>query len=309
MPGVEAGTELLAVLRPYVRHCGDSRRQAWLMASRRLLDYLLVYVAAGRGRFRVGDREYAAEPGDLFWIPPDTLHEMEGYAPEMHCPYVHFDLVYRPEHSHWDFSIPGGMTDLAELRPLLHPPVAAPLLDSLTGRIRGHTNRRVGQLIREICVEAARAQPYAGLRLSGLVLEIMAEILRGRGGLPVEYMTHIPLLEAVADLMVRQCATAPSLPELARHCELSVSHFRYLFQRHFGCSPRTYVRRARLRKAREMMVGTALTLSEIAGQVGFETVHSFSRAFRAEEGVPPTEYRQCTAVRTRVEGRNTPYAR
>ena len=309
MPGLEPGAELLAVLRPYVRHCGDSRREAWRIPSRKLLDYLLVYIAAGRGRFAVGNSVYEAEPGDLFWIPPNTLHDMQGYGPEMHCPYVHFDLVYRPEHSHWDFSIPGGMTDLTELRPLMHPPVDAPLLESLTGRIRGYTNRRVGQMIREICVEAARAQPYAGLRLSGLVLEIVAEILRGRSGLPVEYMTHIPLLETVADVMVRESADAPSLPELARRCELSVSHFRYLFHRHFGCSPRTYVRRARLRKARELMVGTALTLSEIAEQVGFETVHSFSRAFREEEGVPPTEYRRCTSVHTRVEGRNTPYPR
>jgi AraC-like DNA-binding protein len=57
------------------------------------------------------------------------------------------------------------------------------------------------------------------------------------------------------------------------------------------------------------MVGTPLTLSEIAREVGFETVHSFSRAFRAEEGLSPTQYRRCAPARTRVEGRSDPYAR
>lgn len=309
MPGLEPGCELLASLRPYVRHCGDSHRHAWKTGSRKLLDYLLVYIAEGRGRFAVGGRIYDAVPCDLFWIPPDTLHEMEGFPPGMHCPYVHFDLVYRKEHSHWDFSIPEGMTDLAELQPLMHPPLSEPMIRSLTGRIRGHTNRLVGRLIQDICAEAARAQPFAGLCMSGLMMEAVAEILRGRGGLPVEYMAHIPLLESAADVMVRECARRPSQGELAKHCQLSGSHFRYLFHRHFGCSPRTYVRRARLRKARELMVGTSLSISEIAAKVGFETVHSLSRAFRAEEGLSPTEYRRCAPICTRVEGRKTPYVR
>jgi AraC-like DNA-binding protein len=309
VPGLEPGNDLLANLRPYVRHCGDSRRPAWHVEPRKLLDYLLVHIAEGRGRFIVAGRSYEAMPGDLFWVPPDTVHDMEGFAPGMHCSYVHFDLLYRPAHSHWDFSIPGGMTDLAELRPLMHPPVPDPRLAALTGCIRGPTNLRVGQLILDICAEATRAQSFAGLRMSGLMVEIVAELLRGREGLPVEYMAHIPLIETTAELMVRQCMTPLTLPDLARRCRLSVSHFRYLFHRHYGCSPRTYVRRARLNKARELMVGTALTLSEIAAQVGFETVHSLSRAFRAEEGLSPTQYRHCAAVRTRVEGRNAPYAR
>lgn len=309
MPGMEPGSELLESLRPYVRHCGDSRRPAWRIEARKLLDYLLVYIAEGSGRFIVDGCAHEAVPGDLFWIPPDTIHDMEGFEPGMHCCYVHFDLVYRPTHSHWDFSIPGGMVDLGELRPLMHPPMREGRLAILTGRIRGPTNRRVGRLILDICAEAARAQPFAGLRMSGLMMEIVAELLRGQEGLPVESVARIPGIEAAADRMVRQCPEPPSIGVLARECGLSPSHFRHLFHRHFGCSPRTYVRRARLRKARELMVGTAATLSEIAAQVGFETVHSLSRAFRAEEGLSPSEYRRCAAIHTRVEGRGTPYAR
>lgn len=296
------------MLRPYVRHCGDSHREAWAIGARKLLDYLLVYIAEGRGRFVVGGREYKAEEGDLFWIPPDTVHIMEGYPPSMHCPYVHFDLIYNPDLSHWDFTIPGGTVDLADLKPLMHPPVGHKLLSSLTGLIRGHTNRRVGQLIREVCAEAARAQPFSGVRMSGLMLEIVAEILRGKAGLPSERMAHIPSLEAAADSMVRRCQETFSMKAIAKVCELSPGHFRLLFHQHFGCSPRKYLQRARLRRARELMVSTALTVSEISDRVGFETIHSFSRAFRKEEGISPSEYRRCSALHTRVEGRKAPYS-
>jgi len=295
-------------LRPYVRHCGDSHRKAWVISSRKLLDYLLVYIAEGRGRFVIGGREYEAREGDLFWIPPDTCHAMEGFPPAMHCPYVHFDLVYRADHSHWDFSIPEGMTELPpEFAPLLHPPLNDERIASLTGRIRSHTNRRVGQLMQDVCMEAARAQPFAGLKMSGLMMEIVAEILRGQEQRPRGDMTHVPLLEKTADQMITECATPPALGELARRCGLSASHFRHLFGQHYGCSPRTYMRRARLHKAKELMVSTAMTLSEIAASLGFETVHSLSRAFSEAEGISPSEYRHCASVRTRVEGRKTPY--
>jgi AraC-like DNA-binding protein len=310
MPGVEPGHELLALIQPYVRHCGDSHRPAWSMGPRKLLDFLLVYIAEGKGRFVIAGESYAAEPGDLFWIPPDTLHSMEGFAPGMHCPYVHFDLVYRPSHSHWDFTIPSGMKNLDELRPLLHERVRHPLLLRLKGRIRSHTNRRAGGLIQDICAEAARAQPFAGLLMSGMMTLVVAEILRGKTGLPAEQMAHAPFLEQAADIISRRCHENLRLREIAKSCELSASHFRFLFNRHFGMTPRAHLRRARLRRARELMVGTGMTLSEIALKSGFATVHSFSRAFRAVEGLAPREYRRCAEeVRTRVEGRKTPYSR
>ena len=308
IPGMEPGQELLPLLRPYVRHCGNSHRKAWALSSRKLLDYLLVYIAEGCGRFVIGGKEYEARAGDLFWIPPDTCHAMEGYPPEMHCPYIHFDLVYRADHSHWDFSIPEGMTDLApELMPRMHPPLHHERLDSLTGRIRNYTNRRVGQLMQDVCMEAARAQPFTGIKMSGLMIEIIAEMLRGQEQVFCEHQAHMPLLEKTADLMIKECAAPPPLHELARRCGLSVSQFRHLFGQCYGCSPRKYIRRARLHKAKELMTSTSMTLSEISSLLGFETVHSLSRAFRDEEGISPSEYRHYATVRTRVEGRITPY--
>jgi AraC-like DNA-binding protein len=294
---VDQEFELLTALKPYVRHCGDHRRPAWRLADRCLLDYLLVYIADGRGLFRIAGRSYDAEPGDLFWIPPRTVHYMEGFPPSMDCPFVHFDLVYRPGTSHWEWNVPAGTIDLARFGRRNHPELRHPLLDGLAGRIRAYNNRRVGTLVREIVAEHRRAQPHCELRLSGLVLEIVAEILRGQEGLTGHYDAHLPLLEEVAVRMSERCAEPLSVAGAARFCELSPSHFRSLFGRHFGCSPRSYLRRARVMRAKEMMIGSPLNLTEIAGRTGFSSVHSFSRAFRAVEGISPTEYRRAGARR------------
>ncbi len=287
--------ELLGLLRPYVRHCGDHRRAAWRIAARKLLDYLLVYIADGRGRFEIDGTAYEAEPGDLFWIPPGTVHAMEGYPPSMDCPFVHFDLLYRPGMSHWEWNVPGGTMDLARFGRRNHPQLTHPLLDALPGRIRAYNNHRVGGLIREVVAEHRRAQPHCELRLTGLMLGIVAEILRGGESLAGNCDEHVPLLEESAAYIRDNCRGTVRIEEMAAYCELSPSHFRTLFGRHFGCSPRTYLRRARIMRAKEMMIGSPLNFSEIAGRCGFANVHSFSRAFRAVEGISPSQYRRAGA--------------
>ncbi|NLE29470.1 MAG: AraC family transcriptional regulator [Phycisphaerae bacterium] len=303
MPGMTQDIEILHYIRPYIRHCGNRRRLAWVMRNRCLLDYLLVYIAEGVGRFEVAGKSYDAQAGDLFWIPPGVTHEMEGFRPSMVCPYVHFDLIYRPEVSHWDFSIPEGMTDLSEFQPLMHPPMTGTPFEKLCGKITAYNNQRVGNLIDEICLEAARAQPYAFLRLSGLMMEILAEILRGRLGFPHQHDEHVPLLEKAAEYLRTHSHRDVTIEEASEVGGLSPSYFRYLFSLHYHCSPREYLARTRMRKARELMMGSNLNLSQIAAQTGFATVHSFSRTFKRLEGISPSEYRSCGQSVTRVEGR------
>lgn len=307
IPGAGAGAELIPALHPYVRHCGHDYRSPWNISSRKLLDYLLVYIISGRGTFEVGGVTLAAEPGALFWIPPDTPHAMQGDPPSMELAYAHFDLVYRADISHWDFTIPGGTLDLSEFKPLMHEPVDDARMNALCGRLSGYTNERAGHLLIELCAEAVRAQPFGALRMSGLMTEIIAEILRGQAGLSSGYTEHIPILEKAATTLRERCHTKISMKTISRESGLSPSHFRNLFQRHFGCPPRTYLRQARIGKACRLMMGASMTLSQIAIEVGFESVHSFSKAFRAEECISPSEYRHAGQAYTRVTGRQTAY--
>jgi AraC-like DNA-binding protein len=300
------GAELIPDIRPYVRHCGHETRPPWRIESRKLLDFLLVYIASGNGEFEIARVTTPAGPGDLFWIPPDTPHTMESSDPAMELAYVHFDLAYRPELSHWDFSIPGGMLDLSGLLPLMHPRVPNQRLRKLCGKLHGYTNERVGLLLKEICAEAVRAQPYGIVRMSGLMMEVIAEILRGQEGLLTSHAAHIPVLEKAAHLLQQHCHETHSLDTIARQHGLSPSHFRQLFHTHFRCSPRTYLRKARIEKSCRLMMGSAMTLSQIASSVGFESIHSFSKAFHETEGITPSEYRRAGKPYTRVSGRSTP---
>ncbi len=308
MPGEGPGVEMLAYLRPYLRQCGSSLRPAWRIEGRKLLDFLLVYLDSGQGRFRLDSEWVEVGEGDLFWVPPAVEHEMIGEAPAMGCTYLHFDLIYRPEHSHWDFSIPGGMLELSEFAPLCHPPLPPGPLHALRGRLRGTTNGAVGRLMHTACAIAQMGQPFAGVRAAGVILEIVAELLRGQHGVPPEHSRHIPGLECAAAYLHAQCARPVKLEEAAEVAGLSDSHFRKLFSLHYGCAPRLFLRQCRLQRAKELIMESRLTLTQIADHCGFASVHSFSRAFTEGEGIPPTAYRRFSRPAIRIEGRRAPYA-
>jgi len=292
IPGLEETTPHLTWLRPYVRQCGDSPRGKWQMGRRKLLDYLLVYIEKGRGRFTVGNNGYDALPGDLFWIPPDTVHTMEGTGHLMICPFIHFDLIYRYPHSHWEFTIPSGTVDLKDYARLAHPEIPASPISPLSGRYRFYNHRAIGNLIHEICREAVSARPAHTLYLSGAMMQILAEFLKGLNGPADGDDRYTPVMEGAAGF-IRDNLDAPlTIRELAENAGLSEAWFRRLFAERFGTSPSLYIRQLRIARARELMTYTEYTLTEISGRCGFATVHSLSRAFRQVEGMCPREYRK-----------------
>jgi AraC family transcriptional regulator len=79
--------------------------------------------------------------------------------------------------------------------------------------------------------------------------------------------------------------------ELASMASLSVWYFSKTFHALYGESPQAYGLRVRLGHAMRSLAETSLTVSEIAEGCGFENCCSFTRAFRAHAGMPPTHYR------------------
>ncbi|MMZ64863.1 HTH-type transcriptional activator Btr [compost metagenome] len=52
-----------------------------------------------------------------------------------------------------------------------------------------------------------------------------------------------------------------------------------------------YLKKVRIRKAKEMIGTGTLKLSEIGAAVGFENTKQFSKVFKELEGISPYEYR------------------
>lgn len=77
---------------------------------------------------------------------------------------------------------------------------------------------------------------------------------------------------------------------LAKLCGISVVYFRKLFYKIYKVAPFKYLKKIRLDKAKELLIGDFSSISDIATLVGFSSVYTFSKTFKKEIGVAPTEY-------------------
>lgn len=282
---------LISNLKPYVRQSGDEWRSPWHLPSRKLLDYLLVYVEEGRGVFTVGDkRDVEVGDGDFVWIPPDTPHEMCGTSTKMHCMYIHFDLAYDPERSHWDAYIPGGTNDLKLFKKMMHPRFPDSDVNTWFGKLTVGNSPVAGRLMMEICEIHGKYGNAAALRLSIMMTQLIdlfrRSVMSEKKDLAYSYKMILALEQILKDDSVPYEDSSA-----AKSAGMSRSHFRKIFREFHGESPRDVHTRFRMKKACELLVYNDLNVSECAVALGFSNVHNFSRAFKTHFGVSPREYR------------------
>ncbi|MGE5524597.1 MAG: helix-turn-helix domain-containing protein [Rhodospirillaceae bacterium] len=81
------------------------------------------------------------------------------------------------------------------------------------------------------------------------------------------------------------------LTSLASAANLSPYHFARTFKQSTGLAPQEYHRQLRMSKAKELLVQTPLSITDIALRVGYSSSQAFSRFFRRDTGLTPHEYR------------------
>jgi AraC-like DNA-binding protein len=83
-----------------------------------------------------------------------------------------------------------------------------------------------------------------------------------------------------------------TLDDIAQIACLSPNHFLRTFRQVFRQSPHQYLTALRLERAKKLLAGTALSVTEVCFAVGFASLGSFSWLFRRRFGISPEAYRQ-----------------
>ena len=83
-----------------------------------------------------------------------------------------------------------------------------------------------------------------------------------------------------------------TVQQIAEHCCLSVSHFHKLFLRTAHATPNSYLTQLRLAAAKNELLTTSASVSEIAARCGFSSQAYFCDCFRKHFRVSPTRFRK-----------------
>lgn len=241
----------------------------------------LIYVKRGAGLAQVALNVMEARAGDIFVLPPGTLHGLRQ-SPGKRMEYENFIF---------SLTLLGGVDDVCAqqyLMPLQSGRQTLPARLSLEDP---------GYAAAAACL--TDAEEFCRTRRSGFELGVKGAMLRFVALLLAEQ--NLPpappdsvgaarlkkLLQRVED----DCAAPLSVEQAAAECGCSASHFMRWFKKMTGTTFGVYLNERRLATAAELLRTTDDTVLSIAEQAGFENLSNFNRRFKARYGVTPRQYR------------------
>ena len=107
----------------------------------------------------------------------------------------------------------------------------------------------------------------------------------------ITYNNYVQRINKVVAYINNHLDETLDLKTLANEAALSDFHFHRIFKALKGEAIGGYITRLRLEATARLLRYTALTIEEIAFNIGYETPASLSKAFKKQYGISPTEYR------------------
>ena len=107
----------------------------------------------------------------------------------------------------------------------------------------------------------------------------------------ITYNDYVQRINKVVAYINNHLDETLDLKTLANEAALSDFHFHRIFKALKGEAIGGYITRLRLEATARLLRYTALTIEEIAFNIGYETLASLSKAFKKQYGISPTEYR------------------
>ncbi|OMF29416.1 AraC family transcriptional regulator [Paenibacillus sp. FSL H8-0548] len=227
----------------------------------------LYFICEGEGWIRIGSSDYYPKPGQLFLTPAHTK--------------VSFSTINnRPYLKYWcHFSIMAGPLDLFQW-------IGVPLCLNI------EDSHRMTCLFQELIEWHEQDSIVARLREKSVLLEIVSHFLES---VPIQVLQHrteeMSRLSIIQQFVDSRLHTSINVEQIAEAVHLHPNYFSTYFKKHFGIPPLKYVSRKRTERAKQLLTTTSLSIKEIADQAGFKETNHFTKFFRKEAGLAPTEYR------------------
>lgn len=130
-----------------------------------------------------------------------------------------------------------------------------------------------------------------GVLLSRIVS--LGEPIKGEGGVDSDRET----IRKAACLISEKYGEELTLKKVADELHLSPSYFSSVFSKSAGVTFTEYVQKFRLNVAKHLLLSTDKPITEICFISGFSSFSRFSRVFKENVGISPSEFRQNTTTK------------
>ncbi len=242
----------------------------FLWEQGRVLDeYQLVLVTDGEGEFETRNRKYTIKPGSVMLLRKDEWHR---YRPNPEVGWTENYVGFNGKLADFFLKEQEILKDLE-------------VVECGNQEVLIDTFHKIFDLV-------INETPCYQQVASGLVIKALGYILAAHNH--QEFAgTDIERIIKELCVKIRQNASENfNFDEVAENYDISSSHLRKLFKRYTGKSPHQYYLDIKIINAKELLLNTQKTVKEIAIEMGFDSVHYFSRIFKAKTGKTPSDFRK-----------------
>jgi len=233
-------------------------------------DWLLFCTVAGVGRFGHARGSIESQAGELMLLAPRHPHDYATATPPGSWEFTWAHFLPAP---HW---LPwlAWPTEAPGLHRLVLG--TAPLFASIAARLRDMD-------------ALATSERHHRFALAQNALE--AALLLADDVHPTRKTSADDGIRRAANAVCADLTRSWSVEDLAQKANLSATRFAHRFRDEFGETPRRWVERQRIERARQLLTETSDPIHVIAAAVGFADPFHFTHRFRAITGVAPSKTR------------------
>ena len=239
---------------------------------------------SGRGTLRVDDERVAIRPGVVVIARPGSHCETEEHQTQrLGLTAIQFSLRDEDGQALEADQLPAQIFEVSNV----------PYVDAVT--------RRVVELLKaaQALSNGSNGNGHSAPRDHSVAERLFEALLRdldqersASDPVPGTDRRHTQLASEAASRIDESPQDAPSLEELSQHAGYTKDHFARVFKKVVGLTPHDYLINARVRRARQLLVESNLSIKEIASALGYRDIYFFSRQFKAKMGITPSEARR-----------------
>ena len=147
-------------------------------------------------------------------------------------------------------------------------------------------------LFRTLLETDSRKNPDSKITCISLLYQIYSGILKQYTALSVPSFKHAQIERASYEMQKYFKNPDFSVSAVAGKLGMSETYFRRLFKSEFGVCPVQYLLQLRIAQAKNLLTYGKAKISEVATASGFSDIYYFSRQFKKQTGLTPTEYKR-----------------
>lgn len=232
----------------------------------------------------INDISYTFDEGDIFIIPPGTLHHL--ISPPPHLSGERLIILF-------DYGLICNITGTDSLLSTLQPCTLIKCDEhaELNGMLRS--------LLEEVWHEYNHQTPFSEALIYSLMIRFFVTIGRSRFNSTEEFSDskslkqhdYIEKFMLVSSYINDHCTENISVDTLADLAGFSRFHFSRLFKQFYGISCHEYLIRKRIAYVEMLLIRPDISITEAAMRSGFGSIASFNRVFKEIKHCTPSEYK------------------